>query len=155
MLRDSERGAFKSILIGQSTVCERARYDSVLHSKKDPKEGKCCCRPRADRGSTCCCRPHKGGEMPKGKCMVCHQPVKTKLGTRKPPDGWKCPRCTELSLERQGALSSQVRNRWGRRRTQGSVPSTQYSSDTLFPALVSTKQGPQTFLAYCVLAYSL
>ena len=35
MLRDSERGAFKSILIGQSTVCERARYNSVLHSKKE------------------------------------------------------------------------------------------------------------------------
>ena len=35
MLRDSERGAFKSILIGQSTVCERARYDSVLHSKEE------------------------------------------------------------------------------------------------------------------------
>ena len=33
--RDSERGAFKSILIGQSTVCERARYNSVLHSKKE------------------------------------------------------------------------------------------------------------------------
>ena len=29
--RDSERGAFKSILIGQSTVCERARYNSVQY----------------------------------------------------------------------------------------------------------------------------
>ena len=35
MLRDSERGAFKFIFLGQSTVCERARYDSVLHSKKE------------------------------------------------------------------------------------------------------------------------
>ena len=35
MLRDSERGAFKFIFLGQSTVCERARYNSVLHSKKE------------------------------------------------------------------------------------------------------------------------
>ena len=35
MLRDSERGAFKFIFLGQSTVCERAWYNSVLHSKKE------------------------------------------------------------------------------------------------------------------------
>ena len=37
MLRDShrERGAFKFIFLGQSTVFERARYNSVLHSKKE------------------------------------------------------------------------------------------------------------------------
>ena len=36
--RERSSTVFESILLGQSTVCERAWYDSVLHSKKGNRE---------------------------------------------------------------------------------------------------------------------
>jgi hypothetical protein len=63
-------------------------------------------------------------------CVVCHRTVKTKIGARKPHDGWMCPRCLAMSPARREALSLQVHNRWGRRRTQGSVSSTSTGQST-------------------------